>query len=56
MDKPINVGFGILELSKLHIYETNYDESQPFLGQEKLQLHYIDTDGITKVLIQKISS
>ena len=39
MDKPINVGFGILELSKLHIYETNYDESQPFF--DKKNYNYI---------------
>ena len=46
MDKAIDVGFGILELSKLHMYESYYDNSQPFFGQENLQLHYIDTDGV----------
>ena len=61
MDKAIYVGFAILELSKLHMYETYYDKLQPYFGQENLQLHYIDTDGMilsmnTKILsmIQKI--
>ena len=46
MDKTIYVGFAVLELSKLHMYETYYDTLQPFFGQENLQLHYIDTDGM----------
>ena len=51
MDKAIYVGFAILELSKLHMYETYYDKLQPFFGQENLKLHYIDTDGM--ILIMK---
>ena len=39
MDKAIYVGFAILELSKLHKYETYYDTQQPYFGQENLQLH-----------------
>ena len=46
LDKAIYVGFAILELSKLHMYETYYDTLQPYFGQENLQLHYIDTDGM----------
>ena len=46
MDKAIYVGFAILELSKLHMYETHYDTLQPYFSQENLQLHYIDTDGM----------
>ena len=46
MDKAIYVGFAILELSSLHMYETYYDTLQPYYGQENLQLHYIDTDGM----------
>ena len=45
MDKPIYLGFAVLELSKLHMYETYYDKLQPYFGQEKIQLHYIDTDA-----------
>ena len=29
MDKPIYLGFAVLELSKLLIYETYYDKLQP---------------------------
>ena len=46
MDKPICVGFAIFELSKLHMYETNYDDLPTSFGQENLQLHYKDTDGL----------
>ena len=46
MDKAVYVGFAILELSKLHMSETYYDTLQPYFGQENLQLHYIDTDGM----------
>ena len=46
MDKAIYVGFAILELSKLHMYETYYDTLQPYFGQENLHLLYIDTDGM----------
>ena len=46
MDKAMYVGFAILELSKLHMYETYYDTLQPYFGQENLQLHYIDADGV----------
>ena len=46
MDKAMYVGFAILELSKLHTYETYYDTLQPYFGQENLQLHYLDTDGM----------
>ena len=45
MDKPIYLGFAILELSKLHMYETYYDSLQPCFGQENLQLHYMDCDS-----------
>ena len=39
MDKPIYLGFAILELSKLLMYETYYDKLQPYFGQKNLQLH-----------------
>ena len=45
MDRPIYLGFAVLELSKLHMYETYYDKLQPFFGQKNIQLHYIDTDA-----------
>ena len=46
MDKAVYVGFAILELSKLDMYETYYDTLQPCFGQENLQLRYVDTDGM----------
>ena len=45
MDKPIYLGFTVLELSKLHVYETYYDILQPYYGQKNIQLHYFDTDA-----------
>ena len=32
MDKPIYLGFSVLELSKLHMYSTYYDILQPYFG------------------------
>ena len=46
MDKAIYVGFAILDMNKLHMYETYYDTLKPYFGRENLQLHYIDTDGM----------
>ena len=45
MDKAVSIGFAILELSKLHMYENYYDTLQQYFAQENLQLHFIDTDG-----------
>ena len=45
LDKPIYLGFAILKLSKLLMYETYYDKLQSCFGQKKLQLHYMDTDS-----------
>ena len=46
MNKPIYFGCAILELSNLHLYETQYDNLQPNAGEESLQLHYENTDGM----------
>ena len=46
MNKAIYVGFTIIDLSKLLMYETYYGTLQPYFGQEILQLIYIDTDGM----------
>ena len=43
--KPIYVGFSVLELSKLSMYEWYYDTMQPFFGEDNLELHYLDTDS-----------
>ena len=45
MDKPIYLGFAVLELSKLLMYETYYDKLQPYFGREIKHLHYMDCDS-----------
>ena len=45
LDKPIYLGFSVLELSEILMYGTYYDKLQPYLEQENIQLHYMDTDG-----------
>ena len=45
MDKPIYLGFSVLKLSKLLMYETQYDKIQPCFGQKSIQLNYMDTDS-----------
>ena len=61
MDKPIYLGFAILELSKLLMYETYYDTLQPNFGEKNLQLHYMDTESFvlcvnTKDIIKDIKN
>ena len=46
MDKPIYLGFSVLELSKLLMYKTYYDKLQPYFGQENIKLHYMDSDSL----------
>ena len=45
MDKPIYLGFSVLKLSKLLMYETYYDKLQPYFGQENIKLLYMDCDS-----------
>ena len=35
------------------MYETYYDKLQLYFGQENIQLHYIDTDGIVRSINTK---
>ena len=44
MEKPIYLGFVILDFSKLLMYETFFDELQYYFGQVGIQLHHQDTD------------
>ena len=44
MEKPIYLGFSVLELSKLLMYETYFDIIQPYFKQENIQLQNRDTD------------
>ena len=43
--KPTYVGFCVLELSKLLMYEWYYDKMQPYFGEDNLELHYLVTDS-----------
>ena len=45
MEKPIYLGFCILDLSKLLMYETYYDKLQKYFGIDGIQIHYQDTDA-----------
>ena len=45
MDQPIYLGFSVLELSKLLMYETYFEKIQPCFGQENIHLHHMDTDS-----------
>ena len=46
MDKPIYLGFSVLELSKLLMYETYHDIFQSYFGDENIQYHYGNTDAM----------
>ena len=59
MDKPIYLGFSVLELSNLLLCETYYDKLQPYFGLEKLQLQYMHTVSFilsvnTKYIIKEL--
>ena len=41
--KPNYVGFSVLELSKLLMYEWYSDKRQPYFGEDNLELQYLDT-------------
>ena len=43
-DKPIYLGFSVLELSKLLMYEFYYHKLQPYYNCS-VKLHYLDTDS-----------
>ena len=45
MESPIYLGFAILELSKLLMYETYYDKLQKHFGQDGTQIHCQDTNA-----------
>ena len=54
MDKPIYLGFSVLELSKLLMYETYYDKFQPYFGKENLHCHYMDSvTGDTPIILKE---
>ena len=44
LDKPIAVGFSVLEFAKLHMYQLHYDTFKSYYGQD-IKLIYTDTDS-----------
>ena len=54
MDKPIYLGFSVLELSKLLMYETYYDKFQPYFEEENLHCHSMDSViGDTPIILKE---
>lgn len=49
LDKPIYIGFTVLELSKSHMYHFHYNIVKPFYDQ-RVQLCYTDTDSFIYVI------
>ena len=43
--KPIYVGFCVLDLSKLLMFEWYFDKMQPYVGEDNLELLYLDFDS-----------
>ena len=59
MDRPIYLVFAVLELSKVHLYETYFEILQPYFGEKNPHSHYMDTDSFifsvkTMDVIEKI--
>lgn len=46
INKPIHIGFFVLEYSKLLMYQFFYDVLQPTFGQDKVHLLMTDTDSL----------
>ena len=46
MDKPFHLRYSILELSKLRMYDTYYDNLQQYFGQDKLKLQILICDKL----------
>ena len=55
MNKPLYLGFSILELRKILMYEFWYDHVKPKYG-EKSKLFYMDTDDIYKDIAEDVQT
>ena len=45
MDKAFYLGFLVLNISNILLYENYYDKLQPCFGEKNLHLQYMDTDS-----------
>ena len=59
MNQPIYLGFPVLELSKLLMYEAIYDKLQTCFGDKNIKLYYMENDSfilnvITKAIIENL--
>ena len=45
VDKPKFLRFAVLQVSEILFYHTYFDKLQPYFGQEKIELNYMDTDS-----------
>ena len=55
MNKPLYLGFSILELRKILMYEFWYDHVKPKYD-EKSKLFYMDTDDIYKDIAEDVQT
>ena len=56
MDKPIAVGFAVLELAKLKMYSLHYDTFKKYYG-DRIECAYTDTDSlIYKITTQDLTA
>ena len=54
MEKPIYVGYFILEMSKRLLYKIYWDKLQANFGKKKIKIHHVDTDAIELSITSKI--
>ena len=45
LNKPISVGFSILDMSKTYMYQFFYEYMEPTYGHQNVRLHMTDTDS-----------
>ena len=61
MDRSLYLWFAVLELSKIQLCESNYDNLQPYLRKRNIQFHFMDTDSFvlsvkTKIIFENLKN
>ena len=46
LNKPIQIGFSILDMSKTYMFDFYYNKLEPQYGYENIKLLFTDTDSI----------